>query len=26
MDAETFATLVNDVLVRQARRHGVDLS
>jgi len=26
MDAETFAALVNDVLVRQARRHGVDLS
>jgi hypothetical protein len=25
-DAETFAALVNDVLVRQARRHGVDLS
>lgn len=26
MDAETFASLVNDVLVEQARRHGVDLS
>jgi hypothetical protein len=26
IDAETFATLVNDVLIRQARRHGVDLS
>jgi hypothetical protein len=26
MDAETFAALVNDALVRQARRHGVDLS
>jgi len=26
MDAETFAALVNEVLVRQARRHGVDLS
>ena len=26
MDAEAFAALVNDVLVRQARRHGVDLS
>jgi hypothetical protein len=26
MDAETFASLVNDVLVEQARRHGMDLS
>ena len=26
MDAEIFAAFVNDVLVRQARRHGVDLS
>jgi hypothetical protein len=26
IDAETLAALVNDVLVRQARRHGVDLS
>jgi hypothetical protein len=26
VDAETFASLVNDVLVEQARRHGVDLS
>ena len=26
MDVETFASLVNDVLVEQARRHGVDLS
>jgi hypothetical protein len=26
MEAETFASLVNEVLVEQARRHGVDLS
>jgi hypothetical protein len=26
MDAETFASLINDVLVEQARRRGVDLS
>ena len=26
VDPEAFAALVNDVLVRQARRHGVDLS
>jgi hypothetical protein len=25
-DAEAFASLVNDVLVEQARRHGMDLS
>jgi hypothetical protein len=25
-DPEAFAALVNNVLVRQARRHGVDLS
>jgi hypothetical protein len=26
LDAETLASLVNDALVEQARRHGVDLS
>jgi hypothetical protein len=26
VDADTLASLVNDALIEQARRHGVDLS